>query len=42
MPYAFQRRGVMTETTHVQRLRKAISGKFYFGTMCHQTNDGTP
>lgn len=22
---------------HVQQLRKAISGKFYFGTMCHQT-----
>jgi hypothetical protein len=27
----------MTETTHVQQLRKAISGEFYFGAMCHQT-----
>jgi hypothetical protein len=27
----------MTETTHVQQLRKVISGEFYFGAMCHQT-----
>jgi hypothetical protein len=27
----------MTETAYVQQLRKAISGEFYFGAMCHQT-----
>ena len=27
----------MTETTYVQQFRKAISGEFYFGAMCHQT-----
>jgi hypothetical protein len=26
----------MTETTHVEQLRKVISGE-YFGAMCHQT-----
>lgn len=27
----------MTETAHVRKLRKAISGDFYFGVMCHDT-----
>jgi hypothetical protein len=25
----------VTETAHVRQLRKAISGDFYFGVMCH-------
>jgi hypothetical protein len=27
----------MTDTTYVEQLRKAISGEFYFGTMCRET-----
>src|SRR5690348_17803051 len=27
----------MTDTTHVQQLRKTISGEFYFGAMCRET-----
>ena len=28
----------MADTTYVEQLRKAVSGEFYFGTMCRETS----